>query len=137
MKEIDSLISQTAEALTGRKIRVEFVESLPGQLGKCFKRNEMFVIQLLNERSYAGFFKVFLHECAHIRLQWKMFIDVAGHSYSPGASNTTKEENKELEAEAEKLAHYWLLFAERHAWRFNGSESEKKLQALIYGDALQ
>jgi len=134
---IEYFLSLVASSLTGVSVKVSLVKELDKRrLGQCFKRNGKFHIWLLDARSYAGALRVFLHETAHIALQKEEFIDLKNYALSSSSKlNTSSEEDKESEAQANKLAEKWITYGKRNSWRYSGSEDEKTLKALLYGDA--
>lgn len=132
----ESLLSLVAVALTGKSVKVELVDSLDKRLGECFKRNGRYIIRVINKSNYAGVLRIFTHEVAHIKLQANMFIDLKSVNFGMSriASNMTKSEESEMEEEAEKLSKTWIKYASNNAWRYSGSENEKKLKALLFKD---
>ena len=137
------LYKAAAEKITGQPVKVDFVDCLPdGYLGKVHKSNGVFIIRVLQGGSYAGELTIFLHECAYVRLQAHEFEDMGDwvpesipQSKTLGGDKKQNEYSND-EYKADKLAACWLLFADWHAWRFDGSRTEQVLQALIHADKL-
>ena len=117
---------------------IEFLDEIPGRLGQVHKSNGIFRIQIIAGGSYAGVLPILLHEAAHVRLMADQFMDLGNRSKQPGNKNISGGDNQEEEAEflADKLAACWLLFADWHAWRFEGSQTERRLKALINKDLI-
>ena len=127
----------TAPILTEQRTKLELVEDIPERLGQCFKRNGAFVIEIKKGHLYAGFMNVFLHECAHIKLQAEQFVDMAFYSSGVSASGVPSQKvDGQSEACAEGLASKWLKFADNNLWRFEGTKNERRLKALINKDAI-
>lgn len=138
--DLEILYQAAAEVLTGQPVKVEFVDWIPGRLGEVFKSKGVFKVRVCTKCNWAGILPVMLHECAHVRLNADLFQDLGqktpGNNGKGAKDHYSDIENEADENEAEKLAACWLLFADWHAWRFGGSLTEQRLQALIYKDVI-
>ena len=136
---LKDLYQQAAEVLTGRRVIVQYLDEIPGRLGQVYKSNGTFIIQIIAGGSYAGVLPILLHEAAHVRLLADHFTDRGPINKADQSGNKNKNsggDDQEQEFLADKLAACWLLFADQHAWRFEGSKTEQRLKALINKDLI-
>jgi hypothetical protein len=134
-----SVHTKVAEHLCGRPVMVRFRRPRVRNYVGCPYKTEdgQAIIDLDRERAGYLALKVFLHECAHIRLHFEAFSP--GDSYrAPSGSDALSPlvtvatyRKQPRETEADRLAERWLKAARAGAGRFLRSGLDASLWPLM------
>jgi len=135
--EIMTLFKQVAKHLTGRDVMFRWQEPVWNNTsGAAYKSLSGDAIIDVNPGASDPVY-TFLHECAHVRLDFSQMAPSAYWRCEPGSQITPEAERAELRAlpredRADQLAKIWLDYSKRYAWRyFAPTLFEGQLLALV------
>ena len=128
------LYDRVAKRLTGRTCEVEFRQPyLSGTRGIAAREGDTGIIHIKPDLDPEQKLKTFLHECAHIRLDWNMLPTNGDHKQEADTVDRLElPEGKlipqERQKNADSWAAYWLDFANQAT---QSKTTISKLTALL------
>lgn len=124
MRDINQLAARVANHLAGQPVHLRWrTPSAAHAIGQIYRSDHGVMIDVADCQDYSSKYRVFLHECAHVRLGHAAIASSAQDA-PPGSIERSQAARDAWcvdprEAQAEALAKSWREYAERHAWRFD------------------
>ena len=135
MKTVADLYAEVARVLTGSDVILQFKRPVYKNMLACVSKNEggKIVIDLTPDLPGELSLKVFLHECAHVKLHARKFASSRISAMASGSVKSGGAQNEKQEREAEEFTKHWLSYARLHLmdyWQNGMSEESAMLTAL-------